>query len=128
MEEELSIAMNYRASGGQTIAIDDICGFWAGNMKEQAFGGDDRGVLIGEVFGVAVTLLDRICPGGRRLGLTTSRAEAFYKELTKARLHRDNLNGGCGYGGGAVRGPESGVGAVNFISGLNALENVAKRE
>jgi hypothetical protein len=48
MEEELSIAMNYRASGGQTLAIGDICRFWAGNMKVRAFGGDDRGVSIGE--------------------------------------------------------------------------------
>jgi hypothetical protein len=77
---------------------------------------------------VAVTLMDGISSRGGRLGLTTLGAGAFYKQLTKARLHRDNLTGGSDYGGGAVRGPESGVGAVNFISGLNALENVAKRE
>lgn len=56
------------------------------------------------------------------------RLGVFYKQLTKARLQRDNRAGGCGYGGGAVRGPETGVGAGRLTTGLNALENVAKRE
>jgi hypothetical protein len=47
MEEELSIAMNLWASSGQTIAIGDIYGFWAGSMQVRAFHVIDRGVLIG---------------------------------------------------------------------------------
>lgn len=80
------------------------------------------------MYSAAVTMLDGISSGGVRLGQTTLGVGAFYKQLTKAGLHRDNLTGGSGYGGCAVRGLETRVGADNFISGLNALENVAKRE
>jgi hypothetical protein len=48
MEEELSIAMNCRASGGQTVSIGDIYQYWAENMQGRAFGGVDRGVLTGD--------------------------------------------------------------------------------